>query len=141
MYISHMRIGGRRLLEAIDELIEISRRSGAPAEIYHLKQAGRANWGKLDEAIATDRGGARARACGSPPTCTPIPAGATGLDASMPLWVQAGGLEAWVERLHDPADPRARRRGDAQAGAGLGESLSRRRAGRDPARRVSQTRR
>ena len=52
MYISHMRTEGDRLLESIDELIEISRRSGAPAEIYHLKQAGRANWGKLDAAIA-----------------------------------------------------------------------------------------
>src|SRR5918998_1404617 len=52
MYISHMRSEGDRLLESVDELIEISRRSGAPAEIYHLKQAGRANWGKLDQVIA-----------------------------------------------------------------------------------------
>ncbi len=47
-----MRSEGDRLLESIDELIEISRRSGAPAEIYHLKQVGRANWGKLDQVIA-----------------------------------------------------------------------------------------
>ena len=53
-----MRSEGDRLLESIDELIEISRRSGAPAEIYHLKQVGRANWGKLDEAIAQGRSGA-----------------------------------------------------------------------------------
>ena len=61
-YISHMRSEGDRLLESIDELIEISRRSGAPAEIYHLKQAGRANWGKIDEVIAQDRGGPCSRA-------------------------------------------------------------------------------
>ncbi len=46
MYISHMRSEGDRLLEAVDELVEISRRSGAPAEIYHLKMAGRDNWDK-----------------------------------------------------------------------------------------------
>ncbi len=51
-YISHMRSEGNRLLEAIDELIEISRRSGAPAEIYHLKASGRPNWSKLDAALA-----------------------------------------------------------------------------------------
>src|SRR4029453_9474918 len=51
MYISHMRNEGYELMEAIDELVEISRKSGAPAEIYHLKQAGQANWGKLDAAI------------------------------------------------------------------------------------------
>src|SRR5436190_11243743 len=52
MYISHMRSEGNRLLEAIDELIRISREAGVPAEIYHFKQAGRPNWGKIDAAIA-----------------------------------------------------------------------------------------
>ena len=52
MYISHMRSEGNKLLEAIDELIAISRQSGAPAEIYHFKQAGKPNWGKLDAAVA-----------------------------------------------------------------------------------------
>ena len=52
MYISHIRDEGPKLLEAIDELIQISRESGAPAEIYHFKQAGPANWGKIDAAIA-----------------------------------------------------------------------------------------
>ena len=73
MYISHMRSEGNKLLEAIDELITISKQSGAPAEIYHFKQAGQANWGKLDAAIAKVERGARERASGSPPTCTPTP--------------------------------------------------------------------
>ena len=51
-YISHLRSEGNRLLEGIDELIEISRRAGIPAEVYHLKAAGRPNWGKLDAALA-----------------------------------------------------------------------------------------
>src|SRR4029077_14639996 len=51
MYISHMRSEGNKLLEAIDELVSISRKSGAPAEIYHFKQGGQPNWSKLDAAI------------------------------------------------------------------------------------------
>ena len=101
MYISHMRNEGNELLEAIDELIEISRKSGAPAEIYHYKQAGQANWGKLDAAVAKVE---KARAEGLRITADmyTYPAGATGLDAAMPVWVQAGGLEQWVKRLKDP---------------------------------------
>ena len=102
MYISHMRSEGDRLVEAVDELITISKESGAPAEIYHLKQAGKDNWGKLDEVIkhveAARAGGQRITA-----DMYTYTAGATGLDASMPTWVQAGGLEAWIERLKDPA--------------------------------------
>ena len=52
IYISHMRSEGDRLMEATDELIEISRRSGAPAEIFHMKTSGRDNWGKEDAFIA-----------------------------------------------------------------------------------------
>src|ERR1700755_3112725 len=52
LYISPKRPEGNKLLEAIDELVAISRESGAPAEIYHFKQAGTPNWNKLDAAIA-----------------------------------------------------------------------------------------
>jgi N-acyl-D-amino-acid deacylase len=102
MYISHMRSEGNRLLEAIDELIEISRRSGAPAEIYHLKQSGRDNWGKLDAAIARIEA-ARTEGLRITADMYNYPAGSTGLDAAMPVWVQAGGYEAWAQRLKDPA--------------------------------------
>jgi N-acyl-D-amino-acid deacylase len=102
MYISHMRSEGNKLLEAIDELITISRDSGAPAEIYHFKQAGEPNWGKLDAAIAKVNA---ARAGGQRITADmyTYTAGATGLDAAMPTWVQSGGLEAWIKRMKDPA--------------------------------------
>jgi len=102
MYISHMRSEGERLLESVDELIEISRKSGAPAEIYHLKQGGQANWGKLDEVIKRVEA---ARASGDRITADmyTYTAGATGLDAAMPTWVQSGGLEEWIKRLKDPA--------------------------------------
>ena len=101
MYISHMRSEGNKLIEAIDELIQISKDSGAPAEIYHFKQGGKANWGKLDAAIQRVEA---ARASGQRITADmyTYTAGATGLDAAMPTWVQSGGLEAWIERMKDP---------------------------------------
>ena len=100
MYISHMRSEGNKVLEATDELIQISRDSGAPAEIYHFKQAGQANWRKIDPMIAKVNG---ARASGQRITANmyTYTAGATGLDAAMPTWVQSGGLEAWIERMKD----------------------------------------
>jgi N-acyl-D-amino-acid deacylase len=102
MYISHMRSEGDRLLEGVDELIAIARQAGVPAEIYHLKAAGRENWPKMDAVI--DRVTA-ARASGLRITADmyTYTAGATGLDAAMPTWVQAGGYEAWRKRLMDPA--------------------------------------
>ncbi|HVG08305.1 MAG TPA: D-aminoacylase [Thermoanaerobaculia bacterium] len=102
MYISHMRSEGNRLLEAVDELIDISRRARIPAEIYHLKAAGRQNWGKLDQVLERIE---KARANGMRVTTDmyTYTAGATGLDAAMPPWVQEGGLKAWKERMQDPA--------------------------------------
>jgi N-acyl-D-amino-acid deacylase len=102
MYIAHIRSEGDRLLEAVDETIAIARASGAPAEIYHLKQSGRENWGKLDPLIARVEA---ARASGTRITADMYvyTAGATGLDAAMPPWVLDGGLEAWIARMKDPA--------------------------------------
>ena len=102
MYISHMRSEGNRLLEAVYELIEIARRAKVPAEIYHLKAAGRQNWGKLDQVLQRIE---KARAEGVRITTDMYnyPAGATGLDAAMPPWVHEGGLKAWIERMKDPA--------------------------------------
>jgi N-acyl-D-amino-acid deacylase len=102
MYISHMRSEGNRLEEAVDELITIAREGGVRAEIYHLKAAGEANWPKMDRVLAKVEA---ARAAGTPITADmyTYTAGATGLDAAMPPWVQEGGYEAWRKRLSDPA--------------------------------------
>lgn len=102
MYISHIRDEGPRLIEAIDELIEIARASRGPAEIYHIKQSGRENWSKIDAAIARIEA-ARARGLRITADMYTYPASSTGFDAAMPLWVQAGGIEAWVGRMKDPA--------------------------------------
>ena len=102
MYISHMRSEGGRLLEAIDELIQIAREANVPAEIYHLKAAGKPNWDKTDAAIARIEA-ARKEGLRITADVYTYPAGATGLNATMPPWVQEGGYEQWVARLKDPA--------------------------------------
>jgi N-acyl-D-amino-acid deacylase len=101
MYVSHLRSEGNRLLEAVDELVHIARESGASAEIYHLKQAGEANWEKLDEVVRRVEA-ARTEGLRITADMYTYTAGATGLDASMPPWVQEGGYEAWAGRLGDP---------------------------------------
>jgi len=102
VYISHIRSEGNRLLEATDELIRISAQAHIPAIIYHLKAAGRPNWGKMDSLIAkvdsARKAGLDITACMYTYT-----AGATGFDASMPTAVQEGGLDKWIQRLKDPA--------------------------------------
>ena len=121
MYISHMRSEGNQLLEAVDELIRIARESNAPAEIYHLKAAGQQNWPKMDQVIAKVEA---ARAAGLKITADmyTYPAGATGLDAAMPPWVQEGGLQQWKKRLQDPAT-RARVKREMQTPTNAWESL------------------
>ena len=102
MYISHMRDEGPKLLEAIDELVAISAQSGAPAEIYHFKQSGKSNWGKMEAAIARVEA-ARARGLRITADMYTYAASSTGFDAAFPTWMQDGGLEAWIRRLKDPA--------------------------------------
>ena len=96
-----MRNESDNLLESVDELIAIAKASGGPAEIYHLKQAGRGNWGKLDAVIERVEA-ARAAGVRVSANMYTYVAGATGLDAAMPPWVRAGGYDAWAARLKDP---------------------------------------
>jgi N-acyl-D-amino-acid deacylase len=100
MYISHIRSEGNAFLQALDELITISAESGIPAEIYHLKAAGKDNWYKLDMALEKIDS---ARAAGLAITANmyTYTAASTGLDACLPPWTQEGGSEAWINRLKD----------------------------------------
>ena len=102
IYISHLRSESSRLLEAADELLHIAREARIPAEIYHLKVAGQPNWHKLDPLIEKVEA-ARAEGLAITADMYNYTAAATGLDASMPPWVQEGGLDEWVKRLQDPA--------------------------------------
>lgn len=102
MYIAHIRSEGNKFLEALDETLRIAHEADIPVEVYHLKAAGQQNWHKMDEAIAkieaAQRDGVRITA-----NMYTYIAGATGLDAAMPPWVQAGGYDEWATRLKDPA--------------------------------------
>ena len=100
LYISHMRSEGNRLLESVDELLRIADEANIRAEIYHLKMSGKENWSKYDDVV---RKIDSSRAAGLKITTDMYTyvAGATGLDASMPPWVQEGGYEKWAERLQD----------------------------------------
>ena len=101
-YISHMRSEGSRFLEALDELITIAREAKIPAEVYHLKAAGKPNWGKLDAAIAKIEA-ARKEGLAITADMYTYTAGATGLSATMPPWAQEGGHKEFVKRLQNPA--------------------------------------
>jgi N-acyl-D-amino-acid deacylase len=100
-YISHMRSEGNRLVEALDELIRISREAGIPAEVYHIKAAGHQNWSKIDTVLsrieAVQKEGLKVTA-----NMYAYTAAGTGLDACLPPWTADGGYPALFKRLRDP---------------------------------------
>jgi len=102
IYISHIRGESFNLFNAIDEAIGIGRDAGLPVVIYHLKVGAKANWGRMNEAVAAIQkahaGGVKVSA-----TMYPYTAGGTGLAATLPLWVQEGGRDKMLERLKEPA--------------------------------------
>src|SRR5881394_3239789 len=120
-YISHMRSEGNRLLEALDELIRISREAGIPAEVYHIKAAGQQNWRKIDDLLsrieAAQKEGLKITA-----DMYTYTAGGTGLDASLPPWTEDGGYPALFKRLRDPAT-REKIKAEVQKPTGARENL------------------
>lgn len=106
VYTSHMRSEGARLLESVDELITVAHKARIAANIYHLKAAGRENWGKLEKVFAKVEA-AQAEGMKITADMYPYAAGATGLVATTPPWAQEGGLEAFIERAKNP-ETRAR---------------------------------
>jgi N-acyl-D-amino-acid deacylase len=101
MYIAHIRSEGNSIFEAIDETIRIAREAKLPAEIYHLKFSGKDNWNKIDSVIAmidhANKEGLKITA-----DMYTYVAGATGLDAAMPPWLQEGGIKEWIKLMKDP---------------------------------------
>jgi N-acyl-D-amino-acid deacylase len=101
MYISHLRNEDDRLLQSIDELINVAKEADIRSEIYHFKQVGKSNWDKLDRAVSKIDS---ARSAGIQITADMYNyiASSTGFDIVMPDWVQEGGFNEWVARLSDP---------------------------------------
>ena len=102
VYASHIRDEGSHEMEALEEAITIGREAKIPVEIWHLKVAGRSNWGRMKDVVARIE---RARAEGLDVTADMYPyvASGNGLDATVPQWAQAGGVDAMIQRFHDPA--------------------------------------
>jgi len=101
-YISHIRSEGNQLLPALEELIRISREAGLPAEVYHIKAAGKKNWPLLDQMIARIEA-ARKEGLKITADMYAYTASGTGLDACLPPWTQDGGYTALFTRLRDKA--------------------------------------
>ncbi len=100
-YISHLRSEGNQLLEAFDELLRISREAKIPAEVYHIKAAGKSNWPKLDELLAKIEA-AQKEGLKITADMYAYTAAGTGLDACLPPWTAEGGYPALFKRLRDP---------------------------------------
>src|SRR5437764_241985 len=120
-YISHMRSEGSRLLEALDELIRISREAKIPAEVYHIKVSGQLNWPKIDDLLSRIEAAQKEELKISADMYT-YTAGGTGLDASLPPWTEDGGYPALFKRLRDPAT-REKIKAEVQKPAGGWENL------------------
>ena len=106
MYISHIRNEGDDVIPSVEELIEIARRTGASAEIYHLKVSHKRNYDKLDEVIKLVE---QARHEGIAVTADiyTYNASSTGLNYDLPAWAKEGGHDKMIERIKDP-ETRAR---------------------------------
>jgi dihydroorotase/N-acyl-D-amino-acid deacylase len=102
IYVTHQRSEGNRVMESLDEVIAIAERADIPAEIWHLKTAYKANWGKMPEAIRKIEA-ARARGLRVTANIYPYDRASNGLDACLPVWVREGGTAPMLERLKDPA--------------------------------------
>ena len=120
-FIAHTRSEGDRFLEAIDEMLRISREASLPVHIYHLKAAGKSNWSKLDAAIAKVEAARKAGVKITADMYT-YTAGATGFDACTPPWALEGGYDALFQRLADPST-RARIRDEMTRPAAAWENL------------------
>ena len=121
LYISHIRGEGGTLFEALDELIGIARQTGARAEVYHLKAAGKSHWPKMAEALRRIEA-ARAEGLAVTADMYPYPFSGTGLDSCIPEWAHDGGFDALIARLKDPTS-RARIKADMRAPSSRWENM------------------
>lgn len=102
IYISHQRSESGQIIPSLDEVFAVAERAAIPAEVWHLKTAYQANWGRMPEVLAYFAA-ARARGLDVTANMYPYDRASNGLDACLPLWVREGGLDAMIARLEDPA--------------------------------------
>ena len=112
IYATHMRSEGDDILASIDESLRIGREAHIPVEIWHIKVAGKSNWGRMPEVIAKINQ-ARAQGADISANTYAYPAWFNSMSAFVPPWAHDGGDEKMIERLKDPAT-RARIRKDME---------------------------
>lgn len=132
IYITHQRSEGNRIFESLDEIFAIAERARIPAEIFHLKTAYKANWGRMTEVLARIHA-ARDRGLDITANQYPYIRASNGLDACLPLWVREGSKDKMIARLKDPAqrerakkemdDPRATEWENQWYGSGGGDGV------------------
>jgi N-acyl-D-amino-acid deacylase len=101
VYATHMRNESNSIMSALDEAIRIGTEANIPVEIFHLKMAGKPNWGKMRDVI-TKIEVARSRGLDITADQYPYVAGATSLGAAVPPWSHEGGTAKFVARLKEP---------------------------------------
>ena len=102
VYFTHQRSESARIFESLDEVFAIAERAAIPAEIWHLKTAYKANFGKMPDVLKRIEA-ARARGLDVTADQYPYTRASNGLDSCLPLWAREGGLEKTLGRLKDPA--------------------------------------
>jgi N-acyl-D-amino-acid deacylase len=102
VYFTHQRSESARIFESLDEVFSIAERAIIPAEIWHLKTAYKANFGKMSEVLRRIDA-ARARGLDVTANQYPYTRASNGLDSCLPLWAREGGFEKTLPRLTDPA--------------------------------------
>jgi N-acyl-D-amino-acid deacylase len=117
IYITHQRSESAGIMDSLDEIFTIAERARIPAEVWHLKTAYRANWGRMPDVLRRI-GEARARGLDVTANIYPYDRASNGLDACLPLWVREGGLEPMLQRLKDPALRERIKREMADSGVG-----------------------
>jgi dihydroorotase/N-acyl-D-amino-acid deacylase len=132
IYITHQRSEADEILQSLSEVFSIAGRAHIPAEIFHLKTAGKSNWGKVAEVLKRIEA-ARERGLDITANVYPYTAASNALDASLPLWAREGGIDKMVERLKDPGqrerikaemiDPNVKGWDNQYYGAGGGEGI------------------
>ncbi len=106
IYITHQRSEGNKVFESVQEVLTIAEQANIPAEIWHLKTAYKANWGKMPEVLRRIDA-ARAKGLRVSANIYPYDRASNGLDACLPVWVREGGTDAMLKRLQEP-ETRAR---------------------------------
>jgi dihydroorotase/N-acyl-D-amino-acid deacylase len=102
IYISHQRSESAQIIPSLDEVFAVAERADIPAEVWHLKTAYKANWGRMGE-VLKHFDAARARGLDVTANMYPYDRASNGLDACLPLWVREGGLDMMLQRLKDPS--------------------------------------